>query len=302
MIGAYYETFERTHENASKLGLFGLDPVTGFTNDQHVVQYTEGDSWSGFGQVIWNIRMSGSLLRVAVIRPTRKTAPSATCTCTSSCNSSAGSRRESTWTLTRMTRTSRRKSRSPGTRMTTSPSGARGRTVTRPADIRRRRCSPTPSVQENITFGEEDADGFELGLKSLLFDGSVRLNVTAYDFEFTDLQVSQFRPETTTFVIGNAASASTTGIEFDASWLVNDNLEVYAEFGYNDAKYDDYPDVAGAMPFRPRHEGCIDGFQDLSGETLAGRRTGPVPSGSKRRAPYTAALDGSTVGRRPVHG
>lgn len=55
MVGVYYDTFERVHANSSKLGLFGLDPVTGFSNDQHVVQKTDGDSWSVFGQVIWDI-------------------------------------------------------------------------------------------------------------------------------------------------------------------------------------------------------------------------------------------------------
>jgi iron complex outermembrane receptor protein len=277
MIGAYYETFERTHENASKLGLFGLDPATGFTNDQHVVQYTEGDSYSVFGQVIWDISDQWELAAGGRYTSDEKDGtqrhvyvhqflqligwfPPGVDLDADTDDTDFSPEVTLTW--------------HPNEDITVWAAWKNGYKASGYS-------APTVLTNtfgpENITFGEEDADGFELGLKSLLFDGSVRLNITAYDFEFTDLQVSQFRPETTTFVIGNAASASTTGIEFDVSWLVNDNFEVYAEGGYNDAKYDDYPNVAcyafqtaaqGCLP-QTDDEGNVRFFQDLSGETLA---------------------------------
>jgi iron complex outermembrane receptor protein len=279
MIGAYYESFERTHENSSKLGLFGIDPVTGFTNDQHVVQYTEGDSWSVFGQVIWDISDEYELAAGGRFTDDRK----------------EGTQHHEYvhqflqligWfpTGVDLEATTDDTDFSPEVTLTWRPrdeitvwgawkNGYKASGYSAPTVL------TNTFGPENITFGEEDADGFEIGIKSLLFDGSVRLNVTAYDFEFSDLQVSQFRPETTTFVIGNAASASTQGIEFDASWLVNENLEVYTEFGLNDAQYDDYPNVA-CYAFQTVAQGCIPelddegeptgrSFQDLSGETLA---------------------------------
>jgi hypothetical protein len=43
---------------------------------------------------------------------------------------------------------------------------------------------------------------------------------------------------------------------------------LYAEFGYNKAKQDSYPNVA-CYAFQTVEQGCINGFQDLSGKTLA---------------------------------
>ncbi|MFP6815282.1 MAG: hypothetical protein VB949_06390, partial [Pseudomonadales bacterium] len=47
-----------------------------------------------------------------------------------------------------------------------------------------------------------------------------------------------------------------------------DNLQLYAEFGFNDAKQDSYPDAA-CYAFQTEAEGCFGGFQDLAGKTLA---------------------------------
>ena len=138
--------------------------------------------------------------------------------------------------------------------------------------------------------GGEDAEGFELGIKTTLLDGRLRLNVTAYDYEFRDLQVSQFRPETTTFVIGNAASASSKGVEFDIVMQASDRLQLYAEFGYNDAKQDSYPNVA-CYAFQTVEQGCVDPdgdglfFQDLSGKRLANAPKFSGSMGFRTRSP-----------------
>ncbi len=268
MIGAYYETFERTHENASKLGLFGRDPVTGFTNDQHVVQFTEGDSWSVFGQVIWDITDQWELAAGARYVDDQKDGtqrhvyvhqllqlvgwfPPGVDLEASTSDTDLSPEVTLTWRPNDMV-----------TVWGAWKNGYKAGGYSAPTVL------TATFGPENITFGEEDADGFEVGVKTSLLDGSVRLNVTAYDYTFEDLQVSQFRPETTTYVIGNAASASTKGIEVDAAWQVNENLQVYSEFGYNKAKQDSYPNVA-CYAFQTPAEGCINGFQDLSGQTLA---------------------------------
>jgi outer membrane receptor protein involved in Fe transport len=130
---------------------------------------------------------------------------------------------------------------------------------------------------ENVVFDPEDAEGFEFGIKSTWFDRQVRLNATAYRFEFSDLQVSVFDPATTSFFISNAAESRTTGVEFDAVYQATDALQLYAEFGYNDAKFVSYPGAAcyTGQPVGPGE--CVDDpasgdfgdFQDLSGERLA---------------------------------
>ncbi|MFT7220084.1 MAG: iron complex outermembrane receptor protein [Candidatus Azotimanducaceae bacterium] len=275
MLGMYYESFERQHENASKLGLFGRDPVRGFSNDQHVIQFTEGDSWSVFGQVIWDINdqwelaVGGRYLEdekdgtqrheyvhpflailgwfpegVDLVADTSDTdfSPEVTLTW----------RPNGDFTLWGAWKNGYK---AGGYSAPTVLSGTFG--------------------PENITFGEEDADGFEVGVKTTLLQGRMRLNVTMYDYTFEDLQVSQFRPETTTYVIGNAASASTRGVEMDMVYQATENVQLYAEFGYNKAKQESYPNVA-CYAFQPIGPGECEGpdssgqfFQDLSGQTLA---------------------------------
>ncbi len=274
MVGAYFETFDRRHENSSKLGLFGRDPVRGFTNDQHVIQDTDGDSWSVFGQVIWDINEQWELAAGVRFVDDKK----------------SGSQRheyvhpflaiigwfpegvdldadtsDSKW-LPEVSLTWR-----PTADMTlwgAWKNGYKAGGYSAPTVL------TNTFGPENITFGEETAEGFEVGVKTMLMDRRLRLNVTAYDYKFKDLQVSQFRPETTTYVIGNAASASTRGIEFDAMFQATQALQIYAEFGYNRAKQDSYPNVA-CFAFQTVEQGCVDEtgdgifFQDLSGQTLA---------------------------------
>lgn len=274
MFGAYYETFDRRHANSSKLGLFGRDPVRGFTNDQHVIQDTDGDSWSLFGQVIWDITDQWEL--AAGVRYVD--------------DEKSGSQRhvyvhpflvaigwfpegvdleadtqDTNW--------------SPEVSLTWRPreditlwgawkNGYKAGGYSAPTVL------TNTFGPENITFGEEDAHGFEVGIKTMLLENRMRLNLTAYNYKFKDLQVSQFRPETTTYVIGNAASASTKGVEVDVMFQATSALQLYAEFGYNRAQQDSYPNVA-CYAFQTVADGCVDEtgdgvfFQDLSGQTLA---------------------------------
>ena len=268
MFGAYYETFERRHENSSKLGLFGKDPATGFTNDQHVSQDTEGDSWSLFGQVIWDITDQWELAAGARYVNDEKQG-------TQRHEYVHGFLQALGWfpVGVELEADTSDTDFAPEVTLTWRPNenitlwgawknGYKAGGYSAPTVL-------TSSFGvDNITFDEEDADGFEVGIKTTLMEGRMRLNVTAYDYSFKDLQVSTFRPETTTFTIGNAASASTTGIEVDAVFLATDNLELYAEFGFNDAKQDSYPDAA-CYAFQTEAEGCFGGFQDLAGKTLA---------------------------------
>ncbi len=275
MLGFYYESFDRRHENSSKLGLFGRDPTRGFTNDQHVIQDTDGDSWSVFGQVIWDISDQWELAAGARYLEDEK-------------HGSQHHQYVHPFLLiigwfpegVDLDADTSDTDFSPEVTLTWRPNdditvwgawknGYKASGYSAPT-VLTRTFGP-----ENITFGEEDAHGFEVGVKSTLLDGRLRLNVTAYDYDFEDLQVSQFRPETTTFVIGNAASAYTRGIEFDAAFQATDNLQLYAEGGFNKAKNDKYPNVA-CYAFQPRVAGeCEDPdrdgrfFQDLSGQTLS---------------------------------
>ena len=96
------------------------------------------------------------------------------------------------------------------------------------------------AVIDDIRFESEEADGFEVGIKSRWFDESVQLNATAYFFDYKNLQVTSLDTETTQFRIQNAAAASTEGVEVELTWAARDDLTVRGFVNYNLAEYDEF--------------------------------------------------------------
>lgn len=93
----------------------------------------------------------------------------------------------------------------------------------------------------HFTFDEERARNYEIGVKSTLFDDRLILNATYYYLEFTDLQVSTYDPTIPGFVSGNAAEATSSGIETQAIWQISSAFRLSASVAYLDAEYDDFP-------------------------------------------------------------
>jgi outer membrane receptor protein involved in Fe transport len=83
----------------------------------------------------------------------------------------------------------------------------------------------------------------EIGLKSLLLDDRLTLNVAVFDTDFTNLQVSAFDPDTVSFLINNAASAHSRGIEVEGQFLATEDLRLNYGVTLLDAEYDSYPDA-----------------------------------------------------------
>jgi len=100
------------------------------------------------------------------------------------------------------------------------------------------------TTNATFVFKPEKSQNYEAGIKSTLFDGQVVLNVSVYDTKFDNLQVSVYNPTNSTYVTGNAASASSKGVEGSAAWYPMKNLDFTASAAYQDAKYDNYPGAA----------------------------------------------------------
>lgn len=98
----------------------------------------------------------------------------------------------------------------------------------------------------NATFQyrPEKSENYEAGVKSTLADGRLVLNASAYKTKFKDLQVSVYNPALSIYQTGNAANASSTGIEGSAVWYPTRGLDFTLAAAYQDAKYDDYPGAA----------------------------------------------------------
>ncbi|MEQ9565848.1 MAG: TonB-dependent receptor [Pseudomonadales bacterium] len=92
-------------------------------------------------------------------------------------------------------------------------------------------------------FGAVDAvdpeilNDFELGWKYQ--HGNIRFNGAVYYYDYQDLQVSRIRTDGGVEV-ENAADASIFGAELDLTWLVTDQFELAAGFGYTDSEYDNF--------------------------------------------------------------
>ena len=111
-------------------------------------------------------------------------------------------------------------------------------------------------IISDVAFEPEVADTFEIGGKFQLMENRLRLNLAGYFAQYDELQTQQF----VTFaqgvppdnVIVNADGTEAWGIEADLSFLVTDNLSIWANYAYIDCEFkksvivdDDGTDIKG---------------------------------------------------------
>lgn len=131
------------------------------------------------------------------------------------------------------------------------------------------------STIDDLTFESEEAEGFEMGIKSRFRNETLQINATAYSYTYKNLQVQQFNAATTQFNIDNAAKAKTEGVEIDFNWIAGNGFSLRGAFNYNIAEYDEF--LASCYAGQSVEAGCASvlnpltgGFssQDLSGKKL----------------------------------
>ena len=96
----------------------------------------------------------------------------------------------------------------------------------------------SPDLDE-IEYENEEAISSEIGGKFEFFDGSVLLNTALFNVAYDNMQTTLFTGGTT-FVVENAAKATSRGLEAELRWLINDEFTFDANFGYIDFEFDDY--------------------------------------------------------------
>jgi iron complex outermembrane recepter protein len=121
----------------------------------------------------------------------------------------------------------------------------------------------TSGVPDEFEFEDEGVKAYAVGAKWTLADGRAYINAELFNSEFTNLQVSTF--SVASFLVGNAAAATSRGLDVDTRWQITEEFGVGGSFVWLDATYDDYTqgpcvlDAAG----NPTAESC-----DLSGQPL----------------------------------
>ncbi|MFV8816255.1 TonB-dependent receptor [Haliea sp. E17] len=145
----------------------------------------------------------------------------------------------------------------------------------------------------DLSFDDEDVEGYEGGMKTLMLDSTIALNVSGYFYEYDNLQVGANESTPDGFLIRtlNAASATIWGIDMDVAWAVPsiDGLELFAVANYNNAEYDKF-DNALCWGGQTSAEGCDQDFDEVTGLYQAQDLSG----GDLLRAPEFGATFGFT--------
>jgi iron complex outermembrane receptor protein len=98
-----------------------------------------------------------------------------------------------------------------------------------------------PNVIPPGPTDEEENNTYEIGLKTDLADGRVRLNIAAFHNEITDMQRELNLGDPDVIVLQatiNAGDVTIEGMEIDLVALLTDNFSVNASFGWQDGEYD----------------------------------------------------------------
>ncbi len=114
-------------------------------------------------------------------------------------------------------------------------------------------------------YASEYVWSYEAGLKSTWLDHRLRTDVSAFHYQYSDLQVNVKEPGDTFFSIKNAASAKVNGVEFEAEYLPIKDLHLNLALGYLDATYEQ---LISADATRPGEGPLPGGAYDLAGNTL----------------------------------
>jgi len=85
----------------------------------------------------------------------------------------------------------------------------------------------------------EFVDSREFGMKSQWLNDTLRFNITYFDSDYKDLQVTAIDQVSGAFVYSNKADASVDGIEAEFVYAPRDNLTVFANLGTLNGNYTD---------------------------------------------------------------
>lgn len=125
-------------------------------------------------------------------------------------------------------------------------------------------------IPDRLTFAPETVKAYEVGIKALLADRSLAVNLALFRSDYKDLQqsVAQFTATSAFITISNVGALRTQGLEAGITWRPNDRFEFGTDFALLDAKYRDYTDAGctALQAYEARQAGLIGCSQDLSGK------------------------------------
>lgn len=161
--------------------------------------------------------------------------------------------------------------------------------------------NPRPNSPATVgSFGPEDVENFELGMKSDWLDQRLRLNATLFYMKYEDLQlpavVLAAGAALPTFPTTNAGEAEMLGLEVDFEFHPFEKVTIDGTFGWLGFSFETLgnadPAVVAAAGFNPIGSPCLDCRPLRTPEVTAsigGSYTTPVSDGEWGE--FTARLD-----------
>ena len=156
-----------------------------------------------------------------------------------------------------------------------------------------------PNVTQ-LEFGGETADSFEAGVKTILWDRQLRINVSAFHTAISGYQFNYLRvqPTTTNRVTANLPKFTSKGVELEASVQLFQRLTLSGALTYQDVKYGgdlaEYPSALAQLhgtraPFAPKWvaSGSVNYDQPI-GDTLKAFAYVDVQYQSRANLSYSA--------------
>lgn len=142
------------------------------------------------------------------------------------------------------------------------------------------------ATPEKFVFEPEKAKGFEVGVKSTLFDNQLRLNATAYTYKYKNLQVDFLNSDTFEYITTNAGASRIKGIDIEAMYapMAVPGLVLQGSVNYNKARYLNF--IAPCYGGQSIAAGCNTTFLGAVGQDLSGVPLAVAPE-------WTASLGGS---------
>lgn len=96
-------------------------------------------------------------------------------------------------------------------------------------------------VPSNVPFKPEKLKAWEVGLKTELFDRRLRLNLAAFTYGYTNIQVNNYQPNGQ--LISNGAAARIKGVELEMLAQPVSGLTFNGSLAYTHDRFTNYPDA-----------------------------------------------------------
>lgn len=148
-------------------------------------------------------------------------------------------------------------------------------------------------------------DSYELGVKSEWFDRHLRINLSAYHYDYNNMQVRTTSATTGLTVTANAAKATIDGADLEIEAIITPRFSVRGSVSYLDAKFTDYPNAPINVPNQvfPPFFGNVQIVGDATGNPLPFSPDWTVNLGAQYAIPtdigeFSISANGTYSGRQ----